>query len=94
MSSVHKTPSTHTDHGPKAKPTTIHVNERPVDMPDDRATGLEIKQQAIRHGVQIQVDFELVEELENGRTKNVGNDDEVKLKKSSRFLANDGDENS
>ena len=85
MSNTHDAPSTHTDHGPKPKPTTIHVNEKPVDMPDDHATGLEIKQAAIRQGVQIQPDFELVEELENGRTKNIGNDDEVKLKKSSQI---------
>ncbi|MCW2993601.1 MAG: hypothetical protein JWQ18_1096 [Conexibacter sp.] len=81
-------------HGPKPKPTTIHVNEKRVHMPDDHATGLQIKQHAISEGLNIQVDFELVEELENGRTKNVGNDDEVKLKETSRFLANDGDENS
>lgn len=93
-------PSAHPDlddrdqHGPKPKPTTVHVNEQPVRMPDDHATGLEIKEHAIASGLNIQVDFELVEELKNGRTKNVGNDDEVKLKESSRFLANDGDENS
>ena len=79
---------------PKLKPVTIHVNEHPVSMPDDHATGSEIKQQAILQGVQIQPDFTLVEELDNGRTQNVGNNDEVKLKKTSRFLANDGDDNS
>jgi hypothetical protein len=80
--------------GPKPKPTTIHVNEQPVAMPDDHATGLQIKEQAIAQGVRIELDFQLVEELENGRTRNVGNDDEVKLKNKSRFLANDGDDNS
>jgi hypothetical protein len=81
-------------HGPKPKPTTILVNEQPVHMPDDHATGLEIKQHAIDAGVKIEIDFILVEELKNGRTQNVGNDDEIKLKGSSRFTANDGDDNS
>lgn len=87
-------PTDHGGHGPKPKPTTIHVNEQPVHMPDDHATGLAIKQRAIDAGVKIEIDFVLVEELKDGRTKNIGNDDEIKLKDSSRFLANDGDDNS
>jgi hypothetical protein len=80
--------------GPKPKPVSSHDNEQPVAMPDDHATGLEIKQRAIDAGVSIELDFVLVEELENGRTKNIADGDEVKLKAKSRFLANDGDDNS
>jgi hypothetical protein len=73
---------------------TVHVNERPVHLPKHHLTGLEIKQDAIAQGLPIQPDFILVEELEHGRTKTIGNSDPVHVTEHSRFLANDGDDNS
>jgi Multiubiquitin len=70
----------------------VHVNEQPVQLADRRATGLEIKTAAIERGVRIELDFILVEELANGRTRIVGDDDVVHLTKKSRFTANDGDD--
>ena len=73
---------------------TVHVNERPVHLPTHDVTGMEIKQEAISQGAPIQLDFILVEELEHGRTRTIGNTDELHVSDHSRFLANDGDDNS
>jgi sulfur carrier protein ThiS len=73
---------------------TVHVNEKPVEVPAGSATGLQIKELAIKQGVAIQLDFVLVEELAHDRTKVIGNDDVVKVTGKTRFLANDGDDNS
>jgi hypothetical protein len=87
-----------TPHGPAhdhhEHAVTVHVNERPVHLPKHLITGLEIKQRAIAQGVPIQLDFILVEELEHGRTKVIGDPDAVHVTHHSRFLANDGDDNS
>jgi hypothetical protein len=79
---------------PKPKPVTVHVNEKPVTLPDRRSTGLEIKQAAKDQGVAIELDFILVQELGGGRTQIIGDADEIHLEPSNRFLANDGDDNS
>lgn len=73
---------------------TVHVNERPVHLPGHEVTGLEVKQAAIAQGVPIQLDFILVEELEHGRTRVIGDADPVHVTHHTRFLANDGDDNS
>jgi hypothetical protein len=78
----------------KAHPVDVHVNERPVQLPDRTVTGAQIKQAAIAQGVPIQPDFVLVEELGKDRTKVIGDHDTVRVNKHSRFLANDGDDNS
>jgi Multiubiquitin len=75
-------------------PVTIHINDRPVRLPDHVATGLQIKQAAIDLGSPIRADFVLTEEIGPHRTRVIGDDDEVRLNKRSRFLANDGDDNS
>jgi hypothetical protein len=72
----------------------ITVNKRPVEVEEKRLTGLEIKQAAIAQGVQIQLDFVLSEHLEHGRTKIVGDADEVKVNTRSKFTAVAGDDNS
>ena len=77
----------------RTHPITVHVNERPVELPSHTATGLEIKTAAVTQGVPIETDFILVEELGHGRTKIIGNDDTVHLTEHRRFLANDGDDN-
>lgn len=75
-------------------PVTVHLNERPVDLPDDRLTGAQIKAVAIAQGVPIQADFILVLERGGNRTETIGDGDEIHVNKQSRFLANDGDDNS
>jgi hypothetical protein len=76
------------------KQITIHVNERAVPVDDRRLMGVEIKQAAIDAGVRIELDFILVEELRDGQTRVVGDRDEVRVNRHSRFLANDGDDDS
>jgi hypothetical protein len=74
---------------------TVTVNEQPVTLPKHRDTGLEIKQSAIAQGVQIELDFILVEEAHNGQeAKVIGDTDTVEVNKHSKFTANDGDDNS
>jgi hypothetical protein len=72
----------------------IHVNEQPVKLAEHRVTGLEIKQAAIDQGVEIELDFILVEELKHGETRVIGDDDPVTVTKRSRFGANADDDNS
>lgn len=78
----------------KAKDVVIEVNGRDVVMPDKAATGLQIKQAAIAQGVTIQENFVLQEELANGTSKVIGDNDEVKLNKNSSFTAIAPDDNS
>jgi hypothetical protein len=73
---------------------TITVNEKPVRIDGPKATGLEIKQAAIAAGVQIEVSFQLSEELPGNHTRIVGDTDEVRLNKHSRFTAVADDDNS
>jgi Multiubiquitin len=87
-------PAHHHDHELAKHTVTVHVNERPVRLPSRRVTGLEVKEQAISQGVPIQLDFILVEELEGGRTRTIGDGDQVHVTDRTRFLANDGDDNS
>jgi len=72
----------------------VHVNTKPVEVPAPKATGLEIKEAAIKAGLPIQIDFVLSEELPNGRTEIVGDVDEVTVNPQSRFLAIGADDNS
>lgn len=87
-------PAPEPTHEPRRHAVTIHVNERPVRLPEHVVTGLEIKRLAIEQGLAIQLDFILVEELGGGRTKVIGDDDPVRVTDQTRFLANDGDDNS
>jgi len=84
----------HHHHDPTRHAVTVHVNERPVRLPTRRVTGLEVKEHAIAQGVPIQLDFILVEELEGGRTRTIGDGDHVHVTDRTQFLANDGDDNS
>jgi hypothetical protein len=72
----------------------ITVNNRPVRVEDQRLTGLEIKEAAIAQRVPIQLDFLLSEQLKHGETRIVGDTDEVKVDKHSKFTAVAGDDNS
>ena len=50
----------------RVKTVTIEVNDHKVDMPAGPATGLEIKEAAIKEGVNIQLNFVLQVQLPNG----------------------------
>ena len=76
------------------KTVTIEVNDRKVEMPAGPATGLEIKEGAIKQGVNIQLDFVLQVQLPNGSSKVVGNDDKVQLTEHLAFTAIAADDNS
>lgn len=68
----------------KPKPTTIIVNNRPVEMPDDGATGLEIKRQA-----GVPDDFALYRE-HGGKLEEVADGEHLKLHNGDRFRAVSG----
>jgi len=77
-----------------AHPVTVTVNERPVALPNNHVTGLEVKQAAMAQSVSIQLDFVLSEELGEKRTRIVGDNDIVSVSDRSRFLAIAPDDNS
>jgi hypothetical protein len=72
----------------------ITVNEKPVSVTGPKVTGLQIKEAALAQGVQIGLDFQLSEELANGRTRIVGDAEPITVNKNSRFDAVAGDDNS
>jgi len=74
--------------------TEISVNERPVLVPGHEATGMGIKEAAIRQAVPIQPDFVLSEELEHRRTRVIGDDELLHLHPRMRFVAVAPDDNS
>jgi len=76
------------------KQIEILVNEQPVRMDDRIATGAQIKAAAIAQGVVIQQTFALQEELPNGTSKTIGDNDEVRLHPHLKFTAIAADDNS
>jgi len=83
------------DEAKKVKKIEIKVNNNPVVMDEKKVTGLEIKQAAVNQGVDIQIDFHLSMEKENGGWRRIDNDTEVTLSEKHRvFRAVQGDENS
>ena len=76
------------------KTVTIEVNDHKVEMPAGPATGLEIKDAAIKQGVNIQQNFVLQVDLPNGSSRVVGNDDKVLLTEHLAFTAIAADDNS
>ena len=77
-----------------SKTVTIEVNGRKVEMPEGPATGLEIKDVAIKDGVAIQPNFVLQQELPNGTSKVIGDDDKVDVRENLNFTAIAPDDNS
>ena len=73
---------------------TVSVNEQPVKLHGETATGIEIKNAAIAQGVLIQSNFVLQEELPNGTSRVVGDNDKVHLREHLRFTAIAPDDNS
>jgi len=76
------------------KTVTVTVNERPVQLEEKTATGAQIKAAAIAQGVHIQQNFVLQEELPNGTSRVIGDNDEVHLRPHLRFTAIAPDDNS
>jgi hypothetical protein len=73
---------------------TVTVNEQPVKLQGKTATGAQIKAAAIAQGVRIQQNFVLQEELPNGTSRVIGDNDEVHLREHLRFTAIAPDDNS
>lgn len=76
------------------KTVTIEVNDHKVEMPGGPATGLEVKEAAIKQDVNIQPNFVLQVQLPNGSSKVVGDDDKVLLTDHLAFTAIAPDDNS
>ncbi len=79
---------------PHEKTVTVTVNEQPVELEGKTATGTQIKAAAITQGVLIQENFVLQEELPNGTSRVIGDNDEVHLRPHLRFTAIAPDDNS
>ena len=73
---------------------TVEVNDQKVEMPSGPATGLEIKQAAIKQDVKIELNFVLQLQLPNGSSKVIGDDDKVQLTEHLTFTAIAPDDNS
>ena len=76
------------------KTVTIEVNDHKVEMHSGPATGLEIKEAAIKQGVNIQLNFVLQVQLPNGSSKVIGDEDKVPLTDHLSFTAIAADDNS
>lgn len=78
---------------PVRRTIRVTVNNQPVDLPDREVTGLEVKQDAISQGVQIQLNFPL--SVKHGdRYVPVGDDELTRVHEGEKFLAVAPDDNS
>ena len=84
----------HGTSGPAEHTVEVTVNEQTVRLNGRTATGAEIKAAAIAQGVAIQQNFVLQEELPNGTSKIIGDNDDVHLRPHLRFTAIAPDDNS
>ncbi len=82
------------EHGGGKHTVEVTVNEQAVKLQGKTATGAEIKSAAIAQGVAIQQNFVLQEELANGTSRIIGDNDEVHLREHLRFTAIAPDDNS
>jgi hypothetical protein len=72
----------------------IAVNTKTVSISPAQTTGLAIKEAAIGQGIQIELSFQLSEELPNRRKKIIGNDDHLTVHEDETFIAVADDDNS
>ena len=72
----------------------VTVNDKPVVLVGAKQTGASIKKAAIEQDVNIKEDFVLSIELGGGKTKLVGDDEEIEVYTGERFLAIENDDNS
>lgn len=78
---------------PNERPVSILVNEKPVSLPDHKATGKQVKQAAIDQGVAIKLDFNLFRVTGHAQHP-VGDEETVTLHNGERFRAVAPDDNS
>jgi hypothetical protein len=77
------------------KEVTVEVNNKPVVLPDNDVTGLQIKEAAKNQGVAIELDFLLMLEGHGGHdARQIDNDETIKVNKNSAFTCNDGEDDS
>ncbi len=72
----------------------VTVNDKSVVLEGAKQTGASIKKAAIEQDVNIKEDFVLSIELGGGKTKLVGDNEEIVVHESERFLAIENDDNS
>ena len=72
----------------------VMVNDKPVVLEGAKQTGASVKKAAIEQGVNIKEDFVLSIELGGGKTKLVGDNEEIVVHEGERFLAIENDDNS
>ena len=72
----------------------VTVNDKPVVLVGPKQTGASVKKAAIEQDVNIKEDFVLSIELGGGKTKLVGDDEEIEVYTGERFLAIENDDNS
>ena len=82
------------DQSQELKTVIIEVNSHKVKMHAGPATGLEVKEAAIKQGVEIQPNFVLQVELPNGTGKIIGDEDKIILRDHMSFTAIEPDDNS
>lgn len=94
MSNETKSPPGNPSDGKKPKSVEIEVNAKPVQIDEREVTGAEIKKAAIDQGVAIQPNFVLQQELANGSSKVIGNEDPIRIRPNLSFTAIAPDDNS
>ena len=72
----------------------VTVNDKPVVLEGGKQTGATVKKAAIEQDVNIKEDFVLSIELGGGKTKLVGDEEEIEVSDGERFLAIENDDNS
>lgn len=76
------------------RPVVVTVNNKPVKLDADKASGLDIKKAAIDQGVSIELDCHLAMLGPDGKYDPVGDDERVEVSHGSKFVATAGDDNS
>src|SRR5665213_1533330 len=67
---------------------SVHVNAKPVELKHHQVAGVAIKKAAIAQGVEIELDFVLLEELDHDhRTREIGDDEVITVTHKSQFQA-------
>ena len=72
----------------------VMVNDKPVVLEGVKQTGADVKKAAIEQDVNIKENFLLSIELGGGKTRLVGDNEEIEVHEGDRFLAIEDDDNS
>lgn len=72
----------------------VTVNDKPVVLDGAKQTGASVKKAAVEQDVNIKLDFVLSIELGGGKTKLVGDKEQIEVRNGVRFLAIENDDNS